>query len=86
MNEYGINPVNAAIAPFGLRAVGGSNNNLVDNQAEFGATDNLFPRLTDPVFRNEGDDTMVGFGWRPSNNNYSAPAASSMPIPASSPI
>ena len=37
------------------------------NQSEFGATDNLFPRLTDPVFRNEGDDTFFG---APFNNNY----------------
>ena len=77
VNEYGINPVNAALAPFGLRSVGGSNNNLLDSQTEFGATDNLFPRLTDPVFRNEGDDTMPlgppGSGAPTiTNNNYAA--------------
>src|SRR5262249_37382154 len=37
--------------PFGLRTVDGSFNNLVTGQSEFGAADNLFPRLTDPVFR-----------------------------------
>jgi hypothetical protein len=41
-------------APLGLRAVDGSNNNLMNlngiNNTEFGAADNLFPRLTDPVF------------------------------------
>ena len=30
VNEYGVAPANAVMAPFGLRAVGGSNNSLVD--------------------------------------------------------
>src|SRR5262245_15801059 len=37
---------------FGLRTVDGSFNNLVQGQSGFGAADELFPRLTDPVFRN----------------------------------
>ncbi|WP_085718697.1 peroxidase family protein [Pseudomonas sp. B28(2017)] len=41
-------------SPLGLRAVDGSNNNLMNlngnNHTEFGAADNVFPRLTDPVF------------------------------------
>src|SRR5215471_21611147 len=37
--------------PYGLRTVDGSLNNLVVGQSEFGAADNTFPRLTDPVFR-----------------------------------
>src|SRR5262245_59834743 len=37
--------------PFGLRTVDGTFNNLVTGQSEFGTADNLFPRLTDPVFR-----------------------------------
>jgi hypothetical protein len=37
--------------PFGLRTVDGSFNNLVFNRGEFGAADNIFPRLLDPVFR-----------------------------------
>jgi Ca2+-binding RTX toxin-like protein len=41
-------------APLGLRSVDGSNNNLMNlngnNNTEFGAADNVFPRLTDPVF------------------------------------
>ncbi|WP_223509741.1 peroxidase family protein [Pseudomonas sp. BF-RE-29] len=41
-------------APLGLRTVDGSNNNLMNlngiDNTEFGAADNLFPRLTDPVF------------------------------------
>ncbi|QEY62027.1 heme peroxidase [Metapseudomonas lalkuanensis] len=37
--------------PFGLRTIDGSFNNLFAGQTEFGAADNLFPRLLDPVFR-----------------------------------
>src|SRR5882672_4963516 len=37
--------------PFGLRTVDGSDNNLYLTQGAFGAADNTFPRLTDPVFR-----------------------------------
>src|SRR5262245_66563955 len=40
-----------SFAPFGLRTVDGSFNNLFPGQEEFGASDNLFPRLTDPFFR-----------------------------------
>src|SRR5262249_4477374 len=40
---------------FGLRTVDGSFNNLINfgnvNQSEFGASENVFPRLLDPVFR-----------------------------------
>ncbi|QCI12535.1 heme peroxidase [Pseudomonas putida] len=51
-------------APLGLRAVDGSNNNLmhlngIDN-TQFGAADNVFPRLSDPVF-NDAQDTPAGF-------------------------
>jgi hypothetical protein len=37
--------------PWGLRTIDGSFNNLVFDQSEFGAADNLFPRLADPLFR-----------------------------------
>jgi Ca2+-binding RTX toxin-like protein len=37
--------------PFGLRTVDGSYNNLVEGQTDFGAADTVFPRLTDPIFR-----------------------------------
>ncbi len=40
---------------FGLRTVDGSFNNLVQGQTDFGAADTLFPRLLDPVFRNDQD-------------------------------
>ena len=49
--------------PFGLRTVDGSFNNLVPGQSEFGAADNMFPRLVDPVFRNDADgDTLTAQG------------------------
>ncbi len=48
-------------AAVGLRTVDGSFNNLVDfggiNQTEFGAADNVFPRLTDPVFNSAESGT-----------------------------
>jgi Ca2+-binding RTX toxin-like protein len=47
--------------PYGLRTVDGSLNNLVPNQSEFGAADNVFPRLTDPVF-NTAEAPPPGFG------------------------
>ena len=51
---------------FGLRTVDGSFNNLVQGQSEFGAADNLFPRLIDPFFRNDQDgDTFDANGPGP---------------------
>ncbi len=51
-------------APLGLRAVDGSNNNLMNlngnNNTQFGAADNVFPRLTDPVF-NPAQGAPAGF-------------------------
>ena len=55
-DAYGISAANAAIAPFGLRTVDGSFNNLLPGQTDFGAADTLFPRLTTPVYRNELDE------------------------------
>ncbi|PVZ57188.1 heme peroxidase [Pseudomonas sp. B1(2018)] len=54
-------------APLGLRAVDGSNNNLLNlngnNHTEFGAADNVFPRLSDPVFNPaEGGTTYASNG------------------------
>src|SRR5262245_19065334 len=37
--------------PFGLRTVDGTFNNIYLTQSQFGAADNTFPRLTDPVYR-----------------------------------
>ncbi|MHC8366475.1 peroxidase family protein [Pseudomonas sp. ZT5P21] len=51
-------------APLGLRAVDGSNNNLMNlngiNNTEYGAADNLFPRVSDPVF-NPAEGAPAGF-------------------------
>jgi len=44
--------------PWGLRTVDGSFNNLVIGQSEFGAADNVFPRLTAPVFQ-EADPVSI---------------------------
>lgn len=37
--------------PFGLRTVDGSFNHLAPGQSQFGAADQMFPRLTTPVYR-----------------------------------
>src|SRR4051794_1546127 len=37
--------------PFGLRSVNGTNNSVVPGQSKFGSADRVFPRMTDPVFR-----------------------------------
>jgi Ca2+-binding RTX toxin-like protein len=51
-------------APLGLRTVDGSNNNLLNlngtNNTGFGSADNVFPRLTDPVF-NPAEGAPAGF-------------------------
>ena len=64
-----------SLVPFGLRTVDGSFNNLVPGQSEFGSADNLFPRLTDPFFRNDLDgDTFdangPGPGGEVTNTDY----------------
>ena len=47
--------------PHGLRTVDGSENNLQPGQNTFGAVDQKFPRLTDPVFR-DAEDSDGTFG------------------------
>jgi Ca2+-binding RTX toxin-like protein len=47
------------LSPYGLRAVDGSYNNLVQGREEWGASDNPFPRITDPYYRTESDDSIV---------------------------
>ena len=65
--------------PMGLRTVDGSFNHLQPGDTEFGASDNLFPRLLDPQWRNEGDDTFDSNGPAPggllTNNNYNSGTA-----------
>ncbi len=48
----GANQVPNALISYGLRTVDGSCNNLLGGRANFGAADQLFPRLTTPTFRN----------------------------------
>jgi Ca2+-binding RTX toxin-like protein len=68
MNAYGLSESDAALAPYGLRTVDGTYNNLQSEATKnFGAADTLFPRLTDPVYLNEGDETPF-FGV--TNTNY----------------
>ncbi len=63
----------AALLPMGLRTVDGSYNHLLPGQEEAGAADHLFPRLLDPEFRNEGDDSIdLGPGVTITNNDYNS--------------
>ncbi len=81
-NAYNVSASDAAILPFGLRTVDGSDNNLLPGQTHFGAADNLFPRLLDPRFRNEADGDQMPLGPPGSgaptitNNNYGLPGQS----------
>ncbi len=50
MAEAGQVPVNPLLA-FGLRQVAGTNNNVVPGQANFGASGQVFPSLTDQMFQ-----------------------------------
>jgi Ca2+-binding RTX toxin-like protein len=78
MDAYGLSAADAAIAPYGLRTVDGSFNSLVAGQDKFGAADTLFPRLTDPVYRNDTDGDSIDFdgpGGQPPvvQGNYGVP-------------
>ncbi|HMA73737.1 MAG TPA: hypothetical protein VKP67_19980, partial [Xanthobacteraceae bacterium] len=48
--------------PFGLRTLLGVNNNLVMGNAQFGAADNIFPRMTTPIFRTAETQPADFFG------------------------
>jgi len=56
---YGLSATDAAVSSFGLRTVDGQDNSLLVGQAEFGAADNSFPRLTDPVYVNDTDGDAI---------------------------
>ncbi len=58
---YNASAATASQLPAGLRTVDGTDNNLLAGNSEFGAADTLFPRLTDPVFRNETDGDSIDF-------------------------
>ncbi len=51
--------------PWGLRTVDGSCNNLKPNQETFGASDQMFPRMTVPEFRDADDFDPDGPGPAP---------------------
>lgn len=60
-----------AKTPFGLRTVDGSYNNIVEGREHWGAADQPMPRLLNPNFINEGDDSMaLGGGQTVTNNDY----------------
>jgi Ca2+-binding RTX toxin-like protein len=81
MQAYGLSAADAAIAPYGLRTVDGTFNSLVAGQSRLGAADTLFPRLTDPVYRNDLDGDTMPLGPPGSgaptitNTNYGAPGS-----------
>ena len=58
------------LAPYGLRTVDGSYNNLTPGREQWGSSGKAFNPLLDPVYRNEGDDALPIA--RVTNNNYGA--------------
>jgi Animal haem peroxidase/RTX calcium-binding nonapeptide repeat (4 copies) len=58
-------PLQSPELPFGLRTVDGTSNNAVRGQSEFGSADRVFPRMTDPVFRDAEDFDSDGAGPAP---------------------
>ncbi len=78
MDAFGVTAANAAQMPAGLRTVDGTDNNLIPGQSAFGAADQLFPRLTDPVFRNDADGDQMPLGGPTviTNTNYGLPGVS----------
>ena len=63
--------VPTTLSPYGLRTVDGSYNNLMAGRDQWGAADNPFSRLTDPVYRNESDDSITfGPGAVLTDGNY----------------
>jgi len=57
----GPNQITSPLLSLGLRTVDGSCNNLQPGQGQFGAADQVFPRLAKPVF-SAADVTPSGFG------------------------
>ncbi len=62
--------VGSPMAPFGLRTVDGSYNNITPGRELWGAADQGMPRLLTPNYVNEGDDTFSPGGPPITNNNY----------------
>ncbi|GBD48039.1 heme peroxidase [Methylopila sp. Yamaguchi] len=61
----------STLLPYGLRTVDGTLNNLLPGHETIGAADTVLPRMLNPTFLNEGDDSMaVGPGIVLTNNDY----------------
>ncbi|HYZ61942.1 MAG TPA: peroxidase family protein, partial [Acetobacteraceae bacterium] len=67
MAEANQPPVNALLS-FGLRKVAGIDNSVVPGQGTYGASDQMFPRVTDPLFQN-AEAVPPGFG-PPGSTSY----------------
>jgi Ca2+-binding RTX toxin-like protein len=70
----------AHLLPNGLRTVDGTYNNLVPGREQWGAADNLMPRLLSPHYTNDADGDTMSFGppspFTPppvTNTNYGTP-------------
>uniref|UniRef100_UPI00247ABACF peroxidase family protein n=1 Tax=Methylobacterium segetis TaxID=2488750 RepID=UPI00247ABACF len=72
---------NAAILPWGLRHVDGSNNNLLPGGQFVGAADQILPRLLDPNFLNDQDGDTMPFapGMAVDNTDYGSVGSPSLP-------
>lgn len=68
--------VDSPLFPYGLRTVDGSYNNLTEGRETWGQSGQPFPRMSEPDYRNEGDDALM-FGtpanpvWL-TNNDYAS--------------
>ncbi len=88
IDATGLSASDAVLAPFGLRTVDGSYNNLVSESTKnLGAADTLFPRLTDPVYINDTDGDTIDFnGAAPgggfTQGNYGANGATGSVVDA----
>jgi Ca2+-binding RTX toxin-like protein len=82
--EGAVLAISHPLAPYGLRTVDGSYNNLIAGREEWGASGQEFPRLTDPYWRNEADDAqMFGTPANPvwlNNNNYQPGSPTGTPM------
>ncbi|MDQ1901638.1 peroxidase family protein [Paracoccus sp. WLY502] len=75
---YDVSAQDAALMPAGLRTVDGRDNNLLPGQNDLGASETPFPRLTDPVYGNDQDDSIeMGGPGGPvlTNTDYSQPGS-----------
>ncbi len=75
----GPNQLPSPLLSFGLRTVNGSCNNLVPGQENFGAADQVFPRLASPVFKAAEDATAFGGSSASSYAQTSGAVADSQP-------